>query len=268
MKFMAKDFLILSYKVTKKIFCVMALLLIFSIWCWPLKISYAQSSGNVNVSAFVESEASASRSSVTIDHSEIVADGSDNATITVTVNDASGNPLNNLRVQPSSNRGAIDTIDPNEANSNIVGEATFTIKSSASGKATISVLVDNAVTLNDTIEITFAKPPSPAPVTITVTIPPMFGMPEHKLTLFKPAQSHENGDALVDQGMEIQLPFAVFLTSGIFLIAQPMLVSMLVLQTVYHRRKDASLMECQTKVLQKDEELMKHITEKNKDNQA
>jgi hypothetical protein len=243
-------------KMTGKVLFLGVFLLIFSL---P-KIIFADPppvAEQVTVSAFVDSDVNGSNSSLTADPLEILADGNETSTITVTVRDDANNPLANLKVVVSSNRGAIDTIEPAQANTNIVGEASFTIRSATAGKATVSAFVDNAVTLDDTATITFTKPPSPTPITVTTTIPPMFGMPGRTITLFKPAAAEEN--PLVESGMELQIPFAIFLLGSAFVVSQPILLSIIVVQSVAYRRRDHKIMEQQEEIMDQEENLVDKI---------
>jgi hypothetical protein len=105
---------------------------------------------------------SAAQSTVSSSPTSVVANGSTQATITVTLRDSNGNPVSNKAVTLSSSRGATDSISPASIQTNSSGQATFTATSLTAGAATLS-----ATDTTDTVAVS----PSTASVTFTVGAP-------------------------------------------------------------------------------------------------
>jgi hypothetical protein len=72
-------------------------------------------------------------STVVSSSASVVADGSTTSTLTVTLEDASGNPVSGKAVTLSSSRGATDTISAASGASSASGVVTFTVRSSTTG---------------------------------------------------------------------------------------------------------------------------------------
>lgn len=117
---------------------------------------------------FTSVPVSVAKSSVTIDTTPVVADGSAFATVTITVRDAGNNPLVGI---PGTDivvdvTGSNNTISPPTA-TNASGQSTVTIRSITAESKTITVVVQN-VTLSQHPQVTFvAGPVSGSHSTIT-----------------------------------------------------------------------------------------------------
>lgn len=97
-----------------------------------------------------------SNSLVSASTSSLFADGTTTSTITVTLKDAYANPVAGKSVTLVSDRGGTDTISGSPATTNASGIATFTVKSSTVGVATLTATVTtDSITLTTTPSITF-----------------------------------------------------------------------------------------------------------------
>ncbi|MBI5071357.1 Ig-like domain-containing protein [Candidatus Falkowbacteria bacterium] len=102
----------------------------------------------------VSSSVSASRSSVLAIPASVVADGSSYSVVYVTVRDASDALLSGKTVTLSSNRGSSDAITIVDGTTNSSGQATFQVRSGATGTATLTAIADG-VTISQTTTVTF-----------------------------------------------------------------------------------------------------------------
>ena len=80
----------------------------------------------------------AGTSTVAVAPNSIPADGSTTSTITVSLQDAGGNPVPGKTVTLASSRGAADTISASSGASSASGTVTFTVRSSTTGTAVFS----------------------------------------------------------------------------------------------------------------------------------
>ncbi len=106
---------------------------------------------------------SASRSSVYVTPSSVSADNSSYATVSVTVRDASDNPLSGKTVVLTSSRGSTDTVSSVSGGSitNSSGQATLQVRSGTAGTSIFTATVDStAITQTATVTFTAVTPPS------------------------------------------------------------------------------------------------------------
>jgi len=99
---------------------------------------------------------SASLSTVSASPTSVTADGSSYSTITVTVNDGSGNPISGKTVTLSSSRGATDTISIVTGTTGADGKASFRVTSSTTGSPTLTAVADGT-TITQTATVTFTS---------------------------------------------------------------------------------------------------------------
>jgi hypothetical protein len=103
----------------------------------------------------------------------VVADGTTRSTITVTLQDAYGNPTVNRYAQIGSSRGGLDLLSASYGFSDVHGLVTFTVASSVAGTSTYSVKAEPYMnTLAQTAQVTFVAGPVSATVSSTVPTPP------------------------------------------------------------------------------------------------
>ncbi len=105
---------------------------------------------------FLVGAVSPGRSTVASSPGSVIADGVTTSTLTVTLVDASGNPLSGREVAVSSSRGDTDTISSASGPSDVSGVVTFTVTSSTSGTSTYSAVdATDLVTLAETAQVEF-----------------------------------------------------------------------------------------------------------------
>ncbi len=99
--------------------------------------------------------ADASNSQVSVSKSTVLADGSDSATVTVTVKDASNNPLSGKTVTLSKGSGS-SVISPSQASTDSNGIATFTVTDTKAEQTTYTAAIAaDSVTIGQTASVTF-----------------------------------------------------------------------------------------------------------------
>jgi adhesin/invasin len=161
---------------------------------------------------------SASRSDVSVDPDNIPA-GTGSSTITVTVRDASGNPLGGVTVTPTST-GTGNVFTPTSGATDGNGLATFSFSSTVAEKKTIGASADG-VTLKDTAVITVfrrsstiqitgdAPDPSDPGVDITVTFTVTGvggGTPTGTVTIYSSDEADVGCTVNLSQGSSCQFP--------------------------------------------------------------
>jgi len=109
---------------------------------------------SVVFTSVTSSSVSASRSSVLAIPSSVVADSSSYSVVYVTVRDATDALLSGKTVTLSSNRGSSDAITIVDGTTNSSGQATFQVRSGATGTATLTAVADG-VTITQTTTVTF-----------------------------------------------------------------------------------------------------------------
>ncbi len=82
------------------------------------------------------------QSKIVLDKSALKADGMSSAKVTVSLKDKAGLAMKYQKVSVVSDRGPLDTITPKEAQTFLLGTASFGIASSKPGQATLSILVN------------------------------------------------------------------------------------------------------------------------------
>jgi len=193
----------------------------------PYKL-YAQGSANVNVAATVDSKVSKLKSTVETNTQTTLADPTNHSILlTITLKDADGNPMPNVLVIVTSNRGQVDIIeavsklapgtvqaaeisDMQKDKTDENGQVQFRITSFISGEAILTVTADSLIIL-DPIKVTFEPLPFPTNITVSITNP----ITGKEITLYSPKQQIEQGlsgtqinaKQLVNTGTKIQLSF-------------------------------------------------------------
>ncbi len=91
----------------------------------------------------------------------VTADGTSSATVTVTLRDATGNPVPGQSVSLASSRGATDTIQTLSGTTNISGVATFRVTSTTSGSSIFTATdASDSVVVTDTASVVFLPGPA------------------------------------------------------------------------------------------------------------
>jgi len=227
----------------------------------------------VAVAATVPSDVCPQYSNVGINVTEILADASQKATITVTLKDCSQVPMADIDVEISTDRGGIDILKYVDENGNVQasgdgngvrgktdanGFAFFQISSRVPGKTTIRTKVDNLVDLNN-LTLTFTSLPFPKTVTISVEVP-KFIAPSGKITIFKPSQTDNvvNEEELVNLGVEVIIPqWSVVL--GVGAVSLNFLLFIIIIVLI-RRVKKIDIRE--EKIIENQEVLVEEIAQK------
>ena len=98
----------------------------------------------------------AGSSTVVASPTSVAADGTTTSTITVTLQDASANPISGKTVTLTSSRGATDTISPASAVTSGSGVVTFTVQSAVGGAAILTATdTTDSITVSQTATVTF-----------------------------------------------------------------------------------------------------------------
>ncbi len=147
---------------------------------------------------FVAGPPSAAESSVVMTPAVVPSDGTTASTITVTITDAQGNPIEGESVDLSAN-GAGHTITPTSGTTNSQGMVTAGITSTSAETKTVSATVDpagSAVVLNQQPSVQFLGPPQ------------VDGLARY---------SDTNSNGAVDAGDRLHVPFdrAIALTAAV-----------------------------------------------------
>ncbi|MGA2667040.1 MAG: hypothetical protein ABSE91_03035 [Patescibacteria group bacterium] len=228
---------------TRKIIFFSLIFLIFNM-VFALKV-LAQSSAEVNVSAVVDSKVSKIQSSVDTNTQETLSDpASHSILLTITLKDADGNPMPNISVVVTSNRGQVDIIeavsklgpgkvqaadisDMQKDTTDQNGQVQFRVTSFIPGEAVFTVVADTLVTLNP-IKVTFDPPPFPTNVTVGMTNP----ITGKEITLYSPKQQIDEGlsgaqiaaQKLVNTGTKIQISFWVLAWPTLLILLCPLFI--------------------------------------------
>lgn len=228
------------------------------------------------VNAFVDTQVSEEKSHVSVSQSEILADLSQRAIITVTILDKDESSLKDIKVQVVSNRGEIDSIIAVKAESGILsaeederpditttdenGVAIFRVSSTVPGAAIFSTIVDNITELNS-VAVTFLPLPFPTDVTISVEVPD-FISPDGKIVIFQPSSSGIDGTSLINTGTEIRIPLPFFITIVSFMLLGPILFIVLLALIGKIRKtekKEAALLHKEAAIIEREEKLLEKL---------
>ena len=236
---------------------------------------------DVNVSATVESKVSKAQSSVETNTKETLADpASHSILLTIVLKDADGNPMPNILVIVTSNRGQVDIIeavsklasgktsnrmlgglafgraqaaevsDMQKDKTDANGQVQFRVTSFIPGEVIFTVLADALITL-DPIKVTFEPLPYPANITVSITNP----ITGKEIVLYSPKKQIDEGlsgaqitaERLVNTGTKIQLSFW-YLAIPILLI---LLCPLFIILNFFNLRKMRWLEKEQTLLLKK-----------------
>jgi len=235
----------------------------------PLAQSKAAS---VNVSATIPSKVCIANSSVTTNVTQLLADLSQRAVVTVKLYDCLSAPLKDITVTISSNRGSIDWIRATASDGVINdlvdgfpvaktdenGFAFFRVASKVPGEALFTVNADTLVNF-EPFKITFLPLPFPTNVTIAVEVP-SFINPEKKITLFKPSGVDVDKDKLVNLGVEVIIPFWVIASFTILFTLTPILfvlIALLLRQVKKYEKENKECLEKEKNILAEEAENIK-----------
>jgi len=192
--------------------------------------TFAQTSGNVGVTAVVDSKVSKIESTVDTNATETLADPSSHSILlTITLEDADGNPMPNISVIVSSSRGQVDVIEAiskispykahaaeiNDMQKDVTdknGQVQFRVTSFIAGQAIFTVTADTLVAL-DPIKVTFDPLPFPTDVTVSMSNP----FNGREITLYSPnkqistalSAAQISAQKLVNTGTKIEISFWV-----------------------------------------------------------
>ncbi|HUD20546.1 MAG TPA: invasin domain 3-containing protein [Candidatus Saccharimonadales bacterium] len=209
----------------------------------------ARAQTNVQVTGQVPSVVNGTLSTVVANLVELPADGTSLVIITVTLADKDGNLVAGKDVQLSSNRGSVDIVGAYDGNnltesstgtSSSSGIVRFAARSYAAGQATFSTYADNYLTLDEKPTVTFTPLPVLSNLSVTVTLPG-----GTTLTLLQPkAPTTEKSDlankSLVNNQLNLRIPFWAFLVVVIILLLDPILL-FLVLYLIRRTKKSFQL---------------------------
>ncbi len=215
---------------------------------------------SVAVSAVVPSEVSAIKSHTTVSANETLADPVNHSVLlTIYLLDEDGNPLPDLVVRITSNRGSVDIIeavnkigsgDPNmnEDTTDANGRVSFRIGSWMSGDAILTITADNLIEL-PAQQVKFLPLPFPTDLTITIPIPFI----EEEIVLLTPKTQEQEltpeqreAKRLVNTGTKVEIPFWIFMLIGIFILSIPILgiVSFIYLRRIRNaERREMALLQ-------------------------
>lgn len=202
----------------------------------------AQTTSTVN--ANVVSSVSATNSSLVADLAELPADGSSTVILTATIVDANNLPLPQKEVTVTSNRGDIDTIrcyagstltEESKATTDASGVARCSARSVVPGEATFTAVADT-ITLEDKPVVKFTPLPiitqlkitvkTPGGGQVTLVQPPTSTTPTTPTG--EPLDHSSSSDKLVDTGINLQIPFWVFIITAFFFLLIPVLLLIII----------------------------------------
>jgi hypothetical protein len=197
---------------------------------------------DVEVTAVVVPNISETLSAVEVNLTELPADGVSTVIITVTVKYKDGTPAIGRDVSINSNRGNVEFfryydgsnwVEGTSGKTDSSGIIRFSASSTAPGRATFIAVCDNVV-LEDKPSVNFMPLPVLERLLLTVQLP--FGQ---KITLLKPPVLKElPNNRLVDTGIEMEIPFWIFLIIVILLISTPIFFIWILLMIIALRRRD------------------------------
>ncbi|QQG49941.1 MAG: Ig-like domain-containing protein [Candidatus Berkelbacteria bacterium] len=200
---------------------------------------------NSVVNANVVSSVSATNSSFVADLAELPADGTSMVTLTATIVDANNLPLPQKEVIVTSNRGDIDTIrcyagstltEENKATTDTNGVARCGARSLVPGEATFTATADTVI-LEDKPVVKFTPLPILTQLKITVKTPgggqvTLVQPPAPSATPSSPTgeglDHSPSSDKLVDTGINLQIPFWVFIITALFFLLIPVLLLIII----------------------------------------
>lgn len=231
----------------------------------------------VSVSATVPSKVCPQYSSLAVNVTEILADDSQKAIITVKAMDCANRALPDVPLTITSNRGAIDKINFVDENGNVLelgdgtgvdgvtdenGFAFFQTFSNVPGKTTYTVMADGTVTVGQQ-EVTFLPLPFPKNVVVVAEVPAVIS-PSGLVTIFAPKDQDIDDDSLVNLTMELRIPVWVFYLSILLTVANlAMFAIILVLSLRIHKLQKVEIadLEAEKALLEKEEAEIEKIAD-------
>lgn len=233
----------------------------------PLK-AFSQSSGDVIVSATVDSKVSKLQSSINTNTTETLADPSSHSVLlTITLKDVNGKPMPNILVIVTSGRGQVDIIeavsklapgtvhaaeinDMQKDKTDENGQVQFRVTSFVPGEAIFTVLADTLVTL-DPIKVTFEPLPFPTDLTVSIDNP----FTNKEIVLYSPKQQLDRGlsgaqivaKKLVNTGTKIQISFWYVIIPILLIFLCPLFIIL----NFFNLRKMRKMEQEQTLLLKK-----------------
>jgi hypothetical protein len=226
----------------------------------------------VSVAGTVPSKVDTTQSTSVISVTEVLADQTQSATISITLKTVDQNPLADINVCAYSNRGEIDKIIPTTADGNPIstvpfgisvayaetqvvegttctvvttnrsGQAYFKVTSNVPGEAIITVIADNLVKLNQ-FRLTFSALPFPKDVTVSLSLPnfigrliPGYNQKQGTFTFLRPAEKDTKETRIVNQGVELRIPFWFTITVLFLVILTPFLIYIVLMYIISVRK--------------------------------
>lgn len=201
---------------------------------------------NINLDVLINSKVSKLNCTVTTNGNETLADPSTHwILLTVILRDSSNNPLPNLDVQVTSNRGLVDIIEGEISHTqtektDVNGQAQFKLASYTPGEAVFSILADSLVQL-DPVDVKFDPLPFPAYITVLITNP----FTHRNITLFAPKvpQEYSANRQLVNTGTKITIPFWIFILFALIILLSPIFIVLNYLNLRKIRKMEAEILE-------------------------
>ncbi len=201
-------------------------------------------SETTTVTATVPSKACPQFTIISTNVPEALADNSQKILVTVLLKDCEEAILPDTLVTLTTNRGAVDHADFVTAsgevltqgygtgvngNTNAEGVVYFNLYTEVPGEVTVFLKADNLILLG-TKQVKFLALPFPKNISISVTIPPIIGkiIPGYNekkgtLPIFVPENQQFDDAKIVNMGVDLRLPFWLFLLLTLILIAIPVL---------------------------------------------
>jgi hypothetical protein len=232
----------------------------------------------VTVGTMISTSVCPQYSSVSINVTEILADVTQKALITVVTKNCNQQAVPNSGVELTSNRGAIDSIDQVDANGSLIkrgdglgltgtsdgnGYTFFHVYSVVPGEALFSSVVDDQITLGQ-VKCTFLTPPVPKNISIAIEVPKIIS-PNGKITLFQPKSQDFDPQKLVNLGFELLLPAWISeLTAALILLVFIFVIwtIILLLRIGHLQKKTYKELEVETAIVKDEEKELKELTKK------
>jgi hypothetical protein len=238
----------------------------------------------ITVAATVPSRACPQFTIISTNVPEALADNSQKILVSVQLKDCEQALFPNSSVFLSTNRGAIDRADVVTASGSVVkqgygtgvegitgsdGKIYFNVYSDVPGEAILSLKADNTLLLG-TKTVKFLALPFPKNISISISVPPIIGniipgynKKESTLPLFVPQTQQYDTAKIVNLGVDLRLPFWLFILLALIILAIPTLSTsnILLLRRIRKEQKavttkiEEEVEEIQGEILAEQEEI-------------